>query len=247
MKQPRSLKTASGGLVGALAIAGGTSAYGSQVIVATPADFTVTPGTATVSANWDVNGDAISDFTFNYRYNNTATGSGVIWQANMNPFVGTGATNGTVGYQGVFIRYTTALPGGFSIGATLANSGGGGANDWSTAAQAVLGSRYLSGGVPTYYSGFAAAASGGGAAHNAVAPGTPAFVGFRFNIGAQTFYGWIQLSVGPGSIDFISAAYENIAGTAIPAGAIPEPSSLAMLALGAAGIAGVAINKRRRS
>ena len=96
-----------------------------------------------------------------------------------------------------------------------------------------------------YYSGFAAGA--GGAAHNAVTAGTPAFVGFRFNVGADTFYGWVQLSVGPGSIDFISAAYNASPGTSIAAGAIPEPSSLALLALGATGIAGLVLNKRRRS
>ena len=148
----------------------------------------------------------------------------------MNPFAGSAATNGTVGYQGAFIRYATALPAGFSIGATLANSAGGGANTWSTATQVTLGSRYLSGGVPTYYAGFAAGA--GGAAHNAVTPGTSAFVGFRFNSGGNTLYGWVRLSVGPGSIDFVSAAYNTIPGAPITAGAIPEPSSLAHAGFG---------------
>lgn len=244
MKRTKITNKASKGLAGALAIAGGTTAYGDIISVATPADFNVAPGTASVSVNWDVNGDSVVDFIFNYRYNNTATGSGVIWQANMNPFTGSAATNGTVGYQGAFIRYVTALPGGFSVGATLANSAGGGANNFSTATQATLGSRYLSAGVPSYYSGFA---SGPGGTHNAVAPGTPAFVGFRFVSGGQTLYGWIQLSVGAGSIDFISAAYQSTPGTAIAAGAIPEPSSLAMLALGAAGIAGLMVSKRRRA
>lgn len=245
MKRNKITHQASKGLVGALAIAGGTTAYGDIISVATPANFVVAPGTASTSANWDLNGDGIVDFIFNYRYTNTATGTGVIWQANMNPATGTQMTNSTVGYAGVFVRYTTALPGGFSIGATLANSAGGGANNFSTTAtQATLGSRYRSAGVPRYYSGFA---SGPGGTHNAVAPGTPAFVGFRFNSGGQTFYGWLQLSVGAGSINFINAAYQNTAGTAIAAGAIPEPSSLAMLALGAAGIAGLMVNKRRRA
>lgn len=243
MKREKINNKATKGLAGALLLAGGTTAYGDIITIATPADFNIAPGTATTSVNWDLDGNGSVDFIFNYRFPNTATGSGVIWQANMNPFTGLAATNGTVGYQGAFIRYTTALPSGFSIGGTLANSAGGGANNWSTATQAVLGSRYRSGGIPSYYSGFA---SGPGGTHNAVAPGTPAFVGFRFTLNGQTHYGWIQLSVGPGSIDFISAAYENTPGAAIAAGAIPEPSSLAMLALGAVGVTGLTIARRRR-
>jgi hypothetical protein len=43
----------------------------------------------------------------------------------------------------------------------------------------------------------------------------------------------------------MGAAFESIAGTAITAGAIPEPSTLAMLALGAVGVLGTAIKRRR--
>ena len=223
------MQKATTGLAGAVAIAGGTSAYASIVVVATPADFVVTPGTATVSVNWDVNGDGINDFTFNYRYPNTASpGPGVIWQANMNPFTGSQAANGVIGYTGPFVRYGSALASGFSIGT-------GGA--FSTVTQVTLGSRYLSGGVPTYYGGFA----------NSVPPGTQAYAGFRFNdSGGQVHYGWILLSVRAGSIDFVSAAFESTTGTAILAGAVPEPGTMAALALGAVGFVGAVVRRRRQ-
>ena len=52
------------GLAGAIAIASGTSAYGTIITVSTPADLTNSPGGANTTVNWDVNGDAINDFTF---------------------------------------------------------------------------------------------------------------------------------------------------------------------------------------
>lgn len=234
MKQQKMAKQATKGLVGALVIAGGTNAYGDIITVGIPADFTVPAGTATAGpVNWDVNNDGTIDFNFTYRFPNTATGSGVIWQANMNSAAV--ATNGVISYAGPFIRYAFALGMG-------ANIGPGGPFFTGPSTQVVLGSRYRSGGVPSYYGGFAA----GPNANGAVPPGTVAYVGFRFNAADGTHYGWIQLSVGPGSIDFISAAYESTANTAIAAGAIPEPGTLGLLALGAAGVLG-AVVKRRRS
>ena len=80
------------GLAGAIAIASGTSAYGTIITVSTPADLTNSPGGANTSVNWDVNGDAINDFLFLNRYPNTTPGDyGVIWQMNMNGAV---AANG---------------------------------------------------------------------------------------------------------------------------------------------------------
>lgn len=230
IRNTTALQKATTGLAGAVAIAGGTAAYGQIIVVSTPADFVVSAGTATApSVNWDVNGDGINDFTFGYRYPNTATGSGVIWQANMNPFTGSAATNGVIGYTGPFIRYGSALAAGFSIGT-------GGA--FSTVTQVALGSRYLSGGVPTYYGGFAAS----------IAPGTLAYAGFRFNdSGGQVHYGWILLSVGPGSIDFVSAAYQSTSNTAILAGAVPEPGTMAALAIGAVGVVGAVVRRRRQA
>jgi len=62
------------GLAGALAIASGTSAYGTVVVVNPPADLTNSPGGANTTANWDVNSDGTVDFVFNNRYPNTTSG-----------------------------------------------------------------------------------------------------------------------------------------------------------------------------
>src|SRR3954470_16939404 len=108
MKKPSSIlrkATTSGGLLGAMAIAGGTSAYGDiaaiskqsstvpirnprinpPIVTGTPPDLTNVPGGANTTVNWDVNGDAIIDFTFVNRYPNTTPGGatdGVVWQMN---------------------------------------------------------------------------------------------------------------------------------------------------------------------
>ncbi|MBS0659815.1 MAG: PEP-CTERM sorting domain-containing protein [Verrucomicrobia bacterium] len=224
------------GLAGAMVLAAGSSAYANIVTVATPADFNVAAGTASVGpVLWDVNGDGATDFQFTYRYPNTATGSGVIWQANMNPFTGTQATNGALGYQGTFIRYAEAFTLGTIFGPTPpANTPA--VSFPTTSTQVTLGSRYLSAGTPSYYGGFATGPT---------PPGTQAYVGFRFTIGANTHYGWLLLSVGPGSIDFVSAAYDNTPNTPIAAGAIPEPSTLAFLSLGAVGVLGAVARRRR--
>ncbi|HEY6986850.1 MAG TPA: PEP-CTERM sorting domain-containing protein, partial [Bryobacteraceae bacterium] len=91
-----------------------------------------------------------------------------------------------------------------------------------------------------YYGGFAANGPNG-----SVAPGTFAFVGFRFNAADGVHFGWVRLAVNAGLIDFDSAAYETTPNTAILAGAVPEPGTMALLALGAAGILGTVIKRRR--
>ena len=94
-----------------------------------------------------------------------------------------------------------------------------------------------------YYGGFAANGPNG-----SVAPGTFAFAGFRFNAADGTHFGWVKLAVNAGLIDFanpIAAAYESTPGTAIAAGAVPEPGTMSLLALGAAGVVGAVIKRRR--
>ena len=235
MNQKKALKKMSGGLVGALAIAGGTSAYGVPTPVAPPPDLTaVAPATTTV--NWDVNSDGIIDFVFQERFNNTATGTGLIWQANMNPF--TLGQSSVISYAGAFVRYAFAL----QLGAFI----GPGDPRLSTVAQITLGSRYRSAGVPSYYGGFAAdGRTPGTIANGAVAAGTQAYAGFSFTAADGVHFGYVRLSTSTGLIDFTTAVYESAPRVGITI--VPEPGTLAMLAVGGVGALGMAIKRRRRA
>ena len=68
-------------------------------------------------------------------------------------------------------------------------------------------------------------------------------LGFRFaheGNGGQIHHGWMRVQFGanPGDRRIVEYAYEDVAGVSINAGAIPAPGSLALLALGAIGVAG---------
>jgi hypothetical protein len=93
--------------------------------------------------------------------------------------------------------------------------------------------------------------------------GSSAYLGIEFNPGDGTHYGWIQLSActpddpttdttnaacnaDPSIINVSSYAYQSVAGVDILAGdtgAVPEPSSIVLFALGAAGL--VAYRRRK--
>lgn len=61
------------------------------------------------------------------------------------------------------------------------------------------------------------------------------YLGVRFTIDAAIHYGWIGVTRTGADLDAFAWGYETEPGVAIPAG-IPEPGSLAMLALGATGL-----------
>lgn len=70
-------------------------------------------------------------------------------------------------------------------------------------------------------------------------------VGFRFvsDTDSQTHYGWMRIQLsGPQLYSqpraIVEYAYENVAGASIGAGLVPAPGAMALLALGAAGLAG---------
>lgn len=222
------------GLAGAVAIASSTAAYGAIQALVLPANIgpVVAPGTGG-PVTWDANGDAVNDFSFNYRFPNSTGTTGVVWQANMNPISSTGAA--VVGYLGPFINYATNLAPGAPIGPVL-NPGA----SFRGQAQVTLGSVYRSGGVPSPYGGFSTGSPNvGGAGNPSSGSG---LVGFRFGSGVNTRFGWLRVNVIPdgGGIQFVEGAFEND-GRSIAAGAIPEPASLSALAFGA-----LALGRRKR-
>jgi len=86
--------------------------------------------------------------------------------------------------------------------------------------------------------------------------GSPAYLGLAFDISGSTHYGWAQLAVNisnstpqSSSVTLIDYAYQDQAGIGINAGAttetVPEPSTLALFALGAAGV--IALRRRWQS
>src|SRR5438552_14972379 len=107
MKRRTTVQKASKGLMGALAIAGGSAAYGNVVVVTPPptlAPPTVPlPETQTsqgVSEFWDINNDGIDDFQFTFRQPQTA--GSLDWQANV--FAQTGVTFGTLGTTFFYVQ-----------------------------------------------------------------------------------------------------------------------------------------------
>lgn len=66
---------------------------------------------------------------------------------------------------------------------------------------------------------------------------TNAFLGLSFASGANTYYGWVRVSVSnlAGSFTVHDWAYEN-SGGGITAGAIPAPGALGLFAAGASGL-----------
>ncbi len=225
------MKKRSTGLLGALAIAGGSSAYGAVVIVSPPATLAPSslPQATNITRTFDLNGDAITDFTFQFRQPQVATGFD--WQATIVPAAG----NFVFGVYGLAIGqiYVQRYLAGEIIGNTPPTHTG--AVPAGPATTNVFASRF--GGVD--YGQF-------------LPPNSRGFVGLQFTVGANTFYGYIELKTtrspagGSPGIQFFSAAYDNTSLTPIAAGAVPEPGTLAMLAFGAATVV-LAKARRRRS
>lgn len=101
----------------------------------------------------------------------------------------------------------------------------------------------------TWY--FGAAGANAGRDWNQFTIGTKGYFGFRFDSGSGTEYGWAQATIlpGAGGLQLTGWAYETTPGVTIAVGAVPEPTTNAMLGLGALalGIGGMRAYKKQRS
>jgi len=174
-----------------------------------------------------VDGNAVNDFLYQFRFPNSTGSLGVVWQANMNPNTALG--NAVQGYLGPFVNYGTSLS--FGLGQAVGPTSVAGTS-FRTSTQVTLGSIYRSGGIPSDYGGFRPGTPNPGG----LTPGASrGFAGFRLGTGVGARYGWIELEVlnNGGGINFFQAAL-GAPGEQIYAGVVPEPASLGALALGAA-------------
>lgn len=75
---------------------------------------------------------------------------------------------------------------------------------------------------------------------------TGKFIGLQFPSGPGNYNAWVRVDVNnsAGTFNVVDWAYENVPGQSIVTGVVPEPSTLGLLAAGAAG---VAVLRRRRT
>lgn len=202
-------------LLGVCLLASGGVSKGAVVTVATPADL-VPAGVPLADPGINVLWDINSDGTndFNFTFRQPQIAGDVDWQANAFPINGAKVI-GTFDSTGDVFN-ATRLTLGSTIGSASIFTG--------PPVQGILGENFA--GAP------------GGQFTNAAGS-----MGFSLTVGANLYYGYINLSVArTGGIDFISASYENTSGTAITV--VPEPGTWTLLRLG--GAAGLAVVYRRR-
>lgn len=209
---------------------------------------TNTADTLATNYSFDVNGDGINDFTLAVRNEgSTSSANYAVILAGLN---NNNTTLSPVNIVGTSAQGANALyiyPSRLTTGTISA------ARTFKTLSLTVNGS-YLQAGTFAFGAGF----TNSKWKTNATKSG---YMGFSFTYGGGLHYGFIGLTVGPQGLGSNSRAisiggigYETTANTAItvsggfgavPNAVAPEPSSIAMLALGAGGLA--AYRQRRRS
>ncbi len=233
------LKNATTGLAGAVALAGGTQAYGAVVTVAVPATISASASNTDTTIFYDINGDGTPDFQITCAVGAGTSTSGTAYAFSLAGIAGAyqaynafGFENRVVGYTTSFGNYASRLATGTSIGASSAFVYG----NYLT----VLGSRF------------------NGKSYGALR--TKGYIGVEFAAADGEHFGYINLKAtvaGTGTTDtnytaslaFSSAGYESTPGVSILAGAkaVPEPTSLGALAFGAAGVAAAAAYRRKKA
>ena len=227
------LNKATTGLAGALALAGGSQAYGSIVFSATPANIVPTSGTFGpygFSLDVDHNGtkdvgvffyQTSTDGTWISGFNGLDNGGGVGLAAPI------GYVNPAFGYS-----YVSRLGVGYTVNANSAF--------------------YQNG---TYVNRLASRFNGAFYGQFTTQGGTPlnGWVGFEFTAPDGLHFGALNLTVAPytdaadpGGIEFGTLEYQSIPGAPLTITDVPEPGTLAALAFGVAGT-GVALRRRAKA
>jgi hypothetical protein len=163
--------------------------------------------------------------------------------------------SGVVNIDGVYLNVVTGAngavaPAGYDINPYSALAGqfnlwGPSANTWLSTGGVIAGPYNLAPGTPIVGAAAAFFRPGGGTnvGLEMNLNSSNNLLGFRFANeanGGQFHFGWVRFSFGAtaGQRTIVEYAYEDVAETAIPAGAVPAPGSLALLTLGALGLAG---------
>jgi hypothetical protein len=214
--------------VGALALAQPAEAK----IVYTPSDIPITANGPAVQI--DLNHDGVPDFSF---YNFVQSGDAR---------VGARPPEGTYGH---FFWVQPAQPGN-AIGAITSFTGAACAAELDPDRQVGPGKNFQSAVLPM--SSIFGTYGNPGTLHCPWRGNKGGFLGLKFVVNGETFYGWAHVTLG-GPPTVTGYAFENVPNTAIQTGAtkgaqktdasgptvpsVPQPASLGMLALGAPGLA----------
>ncbi len=227
MSANRAVSNLSKGLAGAAALAAGTEAYGAVTAAnSLPANFIPSSGVTSPAhqESWDVDGDGTADFDLFFSQASTSGN----WVSGIYGYGGVG-TAAAVAYVGPYVVYVNRLSVGTSIGPTsIFNQ--------DTGYVAAFASRFSG----MLYGQFNP-------------PNDRGFIGFEFTNASGLHFGYLELmtdpftSAGsPGGQTFFQAFYESTPNTPITiTAAIPEPGTLASLAVGAAFLGGVALRRRK--
>jgi hypothetical protein len=202
---------------------------------AAAATAVVTQGTANAAeVIWDIP-DAVSDATVNLNFNLlTGATSAIPTTVSLYNNDNAGAGNFGFGFGGTYIYAPIGDVGGGFANASLTFVGAGGIPVSSLSPSNDVTPNLIFGGRTDFSPTYGNFAGIGGVA------GAGAVIGVRFTDGVNTHFGWAQISIEAGGTILHGFGYNDTPGVLSHASdtvdVIPEPSSILMIALGAAGL-----------